>query len=300
MEEEPGQPWLSELGRMAFSPTAPPGTGSSPDVLWEPPSPEELQRSLPQYEISGFLGRGGMGAVYKGRQTGLDRDVAIKLLPEALGDSPDGTDHATRFEQEARAMARLDHSAIVPVYDFGRTERGQLYFAMQHVDGTDLQQHLRQRGGRLPQDEALAIVAQVLDALDYAHGQGIVHRDIKPGNILLGRDGRVKVADFGLAKRFGDGAPALTMSHVTVGTPDFVAPEALDRARTLDHRADLYAVGVMLYQLLTGQLPRGSFDPPSETAAGLDSRLDGIVAKAMAANPDRRHASAAELRRELE
>ncbi len=308
MENDPADPWLSELGRMAFGPgpdgADPSGSRTIPADLWEPPSPEELQRLLPQYEITGFLGRGGMGAVYKGRQAGLDRDVAIKLLPEALVRDGDGMNHAARFEQEARAMARLDHSAIVPVHDFGRTERGQLYFVMQHIDGTDLHQHLKQRGGRLPQGEALAIVAQILDALDYAHGQGIVHRDIKPGNILLNRDGRVKIADFGLAKRFDDESAdsdlVLTMSHVTVGTRDYVAPEALDRTRTPDHRADLYAVGVMLYQLLTGQLPRGAFEPPSGMLPGLDPRLDRVISKAMAANPDRRQASAAELKRELE
>src|SRR5690606_1919588 len=137
--------------------------------------------------------------------------------------------------------------------------------------------------GRLPQEHALSIVAHVLDALDYAHGHGIVHRDIKPANILLNQEGRVKIADFGLAKRFGehadDSAPALTMSHLAVGTPHFVAPEALDSDQTPDHRADLYAVGVMLYQLLTGKLPRGQFKSPSEVVPGIDPRLDAIVGK---------------------
>ena len=293
---------------MAFGagPAGPEPSGSrasSPAGQWSPPPAEELQRLLPQYEINGLIGRGGMGAVYKARQGHLDRDVAIKLLPEGLSREADGPLHEARFEQEARAMARMDHSAIVPVYDFGRTERGDLFFVMQHVEGTDLCHHLKQRGGRLPQAEALAIVLQVLDALDCAHGQGIVHRDIKPGNVLINREGRVKIADFGLAKRFDDGArpgeTALTMSRVAVGTPDFVAPEVLEGTETPDHRVDLYAVGVMLYQLLTGRVPRGAFEPPSGLASGIDPRLDAIVARAMAANPDRRHHSAAELRGEL-
>lgn len=307
MEEDPREPWLSALGRMAFGPghtgVDPSDPWTDPAMSWSPPPPEELHRLLPQYEIISLIGRGGMGAVYQARQGHLDRDVAIKLLPEGLARKEEGPLYEARFEQEARAMARLDHSAIVPVYDFGRTERGELYFVMQHVDGTDLGCHLKLRGGRMPQAEALAIVLQVLDGLEYAHGQGIVHRDIKPGNVLINREGRAKLADFGLAKRFDDAAQpseaALTMSRVTVGTPDFVAPEVLEGAGTPDHRVDLYAVGVMLYQLLTGKVPRGAFEPPSGLVPGIDPRLDGIVARAMAANPDRRHGSAAELRGEL-
>jgi len=259
---------------------------------------------LPQYEISGILGRGGMGAVYKGRQANLERDVAIKLLPETFTKGDDELNFVARFKQEARAMARLDHPAILSVYDFGETANGQLYFVMEFVDGLDIHQYLHAHGGKLPQEQALAIVAHVLDALDYAHGHGIVHRDIKPANILLNREGRVKIADFGLAKRFGEGAgdsvPALTMTNVAVGTPDFVAPEALDSTATPDHRADLYAVGVMLYQLLTGKLPRGRWDMPSELDASLDPRLDGIVEKAMASNPDYRYPSAAAMRAGLD
>src|SRR5690606_12267305 len=135
---------------------------------------------------------------------------------------------AKRFEQEARAMAKLDHPGIVSVYDFGETAEGHLYFVMEFVDGMDIHQYLKHHEGRVPQEHALSIAAHVLDALEYAHAHGIVHRDIKPANILLNHEGRVKIADFGLAKRFGEGddasAPALTMSNVAVGTPDYVAP----------------------------------------------------------------------------
>jgi serine/threonine protein kinase len=255
---------------------------------WEPPSPEELHAMLPQYEITAILGRGGMGAVYKGRQTKLNRDVAIKLLPETLVQGEDEMNFAVRFEREAQAMANLDHPAIVSVYDFGETEAGQCYFVMEFVDGMDIHQYLRANDGRLLQEHAIAITSHVLDALDYAHSRGIVHRDIKPANVLLNQDGRVKIADFGLAKKMEDGTsdlPALTMSNVALGTPDFVAPESLDGSRTPDHRADLYAVGVMLYQMLTGSLPRGQFKTPSELRPEVDFRLDEIVNRAMQPDP---------------
>ncbi len=269
---------------------------------WEPPLPEELQALLPQYEITGILGRGGMGAVYKGRQAKLDRDVAIKVLPETLTADGDEMNYAKRFEQEARAMAKLDHPAIISVYDFGETSAGQLYFVMEFIDGMDIRQYLQQQGGRLSQNDSIAIIAHVLDALAYAHSHGIVHRDIKPANILLNRDGRVKIADFGLAKRFDtdDSALGLTMSNMAVGTPDFLAPESLETGRKVDQRADLYAVGVMLYQLLTGKLPRGGFDLPSEMFPELDPRLDDIFVKAFSADPDYRYPSASAVRADLD
>ena len=259
---------------------------------------------LPQYEISDIIGRGGMGAVYRGRQAKLDRDVAIKLLPETFSKGDDELNFAKRFEQEAKSMAKLDHPAIISVFDFGETSNGQLYFVMEFIDGMDIHQYLQHHGGKLPQEHALSITAHVLDALDYAHSHGIVHRDIKPANILLNHEGRVKIADFGLAKKFGDAAdpsvPALTISNVAVGTPDFVAPEALDSSQTPDHRADLYAVGVMLYQMLTGKLPRGSFRLPSELDAEIDPRLDEIVTKALASDPEHRYQSAASVRSDLD
>ncbi|MEQ1839115.1 MAG: serine/threonine-protein kinase [Verrucomicrobiales bacterium] len=278
-------------------------SSSSPSSPWEPPPPEELQAMLPQYEILGLLGRGGMGAVYKAKQAKLDRTVAIKVLPETFTRGEDKLNFAKRFEQEARAMANLDHPAILSVYDYGETDGGQLYFVMEFIDGMDIHQYLKTHGGKLPAEHALAICAHVLDALEYAHKNGIVHRDIKPANILLNREGRVKIADFGLAKKFGDHAdadsPALTMSNVAVGTPDFVAPEALDSDQVPDHRADLYAVGVMLYQMLTGALPRGLVRMPSELRPELDPRLDDIVARAMESSPDHRYQSAASVRADI-
>ncbi len=270
---------------------------------WEPPPPEALQRMLPQYEITGILGRGGMAAVYRGRQIKLDRDVAIKVLPETFTKGADELNFAARFLLEARAMAKMDHPAIISVYDFGETAEGQLYFIMEFIDGMNIHQYLQHHGGSLPQEHAISITSHVLDALEYAHLHGVIHRDIKPANILLNREGRVKIADFGLAKRFGDGIDeslALTKSDVTVGTLDFVAPESYDSDRTPDHRADVYAIGVMLYQMLTGKLPRGNFRMPSEIKPEIDPRLDDIVCKAMAADPDYRYASASAVRGDLD
>lgn len=274
--------------------------------VWTPPTVEELQAMLPQYEISAIIGRGGMGAVYKGRQARLDRNVAIKVLPETFTQGDDEMNIVARFEQEARAMAKLDHPAIVSVHDFGETDAGQLYFVMEFINGMDIQQYLREHGGRLPQEHALAITAHMLDALEYAHNHGIVHRDIKPANILLNHEGRVKIADFGLAKALSTGKeedealPALTMTNIAMGTPDFVAPEALDSDQTPDHRADIYAAGVMLYQMLTGTLPRGQFKRPCEHRPELDPRLDEIVSRSLQAHPDDRYSSASDVRLALE
>ena len=278
------------------------GSGSSTGGGWEAPSVEHLQTLLPQYEISRMLGLGGMGAVYEGVQSNLDRKVAIKILPETLGEEDEGLNFTERFKLEAKSMANLDHPGIISVYEFGQTSEGQLFFVMEFIDGMDIHQYLQHHGGRLPPESAIAITAHVLDALDYAHSEGIIHRDIKPANVMIKSDGRVKVADFGLVKRLTGGdegaesIPALTMTNMAIGTPDFVAPESLESDRTVDHRADLYAVGVMLYQMLTGALPRGNFRPPSGRVEGLDPRLDDVVSKAMESDPDHRYANAIEFR----
>ncbi len=263
---------------------------------WQPPSPEELQVRLPQYEVTEMLGRGGMGAVYKGWQKSLGRFVAIKILPPGAEDGDE--DFVVRFKREAKSLAQLSHPGIIHVHDAGETPDGLLYFVMDFVSGTDIQRMLSTRG-RLPAEEALGIIAQVLDALAYAHGQGVIHRDIKPANVMIDGNGSVKIADFGLAKNVTAGASRITSSNVSVGTPDFMAPEAQRGAANVDHRADIYAVGVMLYEMLTGQLPRGRFEPPSRAVPGLDKRLDRIVDRALQSEPDARFATATEFRAAL-
>jgi serine/threonine protein kinase len=225
-----------------------------------PPGIEELARKFPQLEILELIGRGGMGAVYKARQKELDRIVALKILPPGIGDD---AAFAERFAREARALARLNHPGIVTIHDFGRAD-GLYFFVMEFVDGVNLRQLLA--SGRVSPREALAIVPQICDALQFAHDQGIVHRDIKPENILLDRHGRVKVADFGLAKLVGTDAPAPALSHPTgeggtpvpgegtpspaltvagkiMGTPAYMAPEQASHPADVDHRADIYALG---------------------------------------------------------
>lgn len=264
---------------------------------WQPPRPEELQLRLSGYEVHEFLARGGMGAVYRGVQTSLGRQVAIKILPPQLRDAD--PHYAERFKQEARSMAQLNHPGIVSVHDFGEMTDGTLYFIMEFIDGTDVGQMVSQQG-RLSSAHAMAIAAHVCDALQYAHEHGVIHRDIKPANIMVGRDGRVKVADFGLAKSVQSATTNLTVTGHVMGTPHFVAPEALRLGMSIDHRADIYAVGVMLYQMLTGKLPQGVFEMPSLQVPGLDPRYDAIVASAMREDREQRYQKILDMRHALD
>ena len=178
---------------------------------------------LPEYEIAKTLGRGGMGAVYMGKQISLDRPVAIKILSTALEDADPS--FAERFKNEAKAMGKLSHPGIVAVHDFGETDGGLLYIVMEYVEGTDVAKMIAKEG-RLHTDHAMAITAHVCDALGYAHERGIIHRDIKPANIMVGCDGVVKVADFGLAKMTHSDSAGLTQSGMAMGTLHYMAPEA--------------------------------------------------------------------------
>lgn len=262
---------------------------------WTPPTPEELQRLLPPYEVISLLGCGGMGAVYRARQLSLDRPVAIKILPPQDGGD---TEFAERFKNEARSMARMNHPCIVGVYDFGETADGQLYLVIEFIDGTDVAQMIL-ANGKLPPDHALAIAAHVCDALHYAHSHGVIHRDIKPANVLINREGQVKVCDFGLAKATDRAALGITRTNVAMGTPDFVAPEALITGMEVDHRADLYSLGVTLYHMLTGEVPRGMFKLPSQKV-GADARFDAIIRRAMESDVGDRYQSARDIRADLD
>ena len=279
------------------SPDSLPQRTTGGPVRWEPPSPAELEAQMPGYTIEKILGRGGMGAVYRGVQTNLDRTVAIKILPPGV--EQEDPSFAERFKNEAKLMAKLNHPAVVAVHDFGTTTGGLLYFAMEYVDGTDVSQMIRSQK-QLPPEHALAITAHVCDALAAAHELGIVHRDIKPANVLINMKGQVKVADFGLAKVEEPGSHGLTKTGYAMGTPDFVAPEVLMLGANIDGRADLYAVGVMLYQMLTGEVPRGAFKPATARVPGLDPRFDPIILKAMQSDREERYQSSAELRRDLD
>jgi predicted Ser/Thr protein kinase len=236
-----------------------------------------------------------MGAVYKARQLGLDRLVALKILPPEVGADPA---FAERFAREARALAKLSHQNIVSVFDFGQAD-GLYYFIMEYVDGANLR-HVIETGAVKP-EEALAIVPQICEALQFAHDEGIVHRDIKPENILVDKQGRVKIADFGLAKLLGK-APAeipLTGTQQVMGTPHYMAPEQMQGAGAVDHRADIYSLGVVFYELLTGELPIGRFAPPSKKVQ-VHVRLDEVVLRALENEPNRRYQRVSEIKTDLE
>jgi tRNA A-37 threonylcarbamoyl transferase component Bud32 len=249
-----------------------------------PPEPSALAEDFPQLEILQLLGQGGMGAVYKARQRKLDRLVALKILPPEAGRDPA---FAERFAREARALARLSHPNVVGIHDFGEV-RGLYFFIMEFVDGVNLRQLLE--AGNLTSDEALRIIPQVCDALQYAHEEEIIHRDIKPENIMLTRRGRVKIADFGLAKLLSatPSGFSLTGSQQVMGTPFYMAPEQMQKARAVDHRADIYSLGVVFYEMLTGELPLGRFAPPSAKAP-VDQRLDEVVFRALEKEPEQRY-----------
>ncbi len=260
-----------------------------------PPTPAELQPAFPQLEILELLGKGGMGAVYKARQPGLDRLVAVKILPPEVSRDPA---FAERFSREARALAMLNHPNIVGVYDSGHAG-GYYYFVMEYLDGVNLRQAMR--AGQLRAAEALKIVPQICDALQFAHDEGIVHRDIKPENILLDKKGRVKIADFGLAKLLGKTAPdfSLTGTQQVMGTMHYMAPEQLEGSRDVDHRADIYSLGVTFYEMLTGELPIGRFAAPSKKVQ-IDVRLDEVVLRSLEKEPELRYQHASEIKTEVE
>ncbi|NNC88019.1 MAG: serine/threonine protein kinase [Akkermansiaceae bacterium] len=258
-----------------------------------PPPLEEVSAAFPDLEIIELIGRGGMGAVYKARQKSLDRLVALKLLPQSLAAD---LEFAKRFEAEAKALATLNHPNIVTVHEFG--QQGGFYFLlMEYVDGPNLRSLLTDH--RLSPDEALTIVPPLCEALEFAHKRNIVHRDIKPENLLLNTDGQVKIADFGIA-RILDQAGTDHESEKAAGTPAYMAPEQLDSPHAIDTRADIYSLGVVFYEMLTGERPNHDLTPPSGKNPSLDVRLDEVVLRALDANPDFRWQSANELNSELQ
>jgi serine/threonine protein kinase len=283
--------------RCLLSAAARPGVKTMTDApgSGEALSPENLAPLFPNLEILELIGRGGMGAVYKARQVALDRIVALKVLPSGLGADPQ---FAERFLREARALAKLNHPNIVTVHDFGESG-GRYYLVMEFIDGANLRQMLR--AGELQPKEAVAIVPKICEALQYAHDHGVVHRDIKPENVLLDRAGRVKIADFGLAKLLGKDAAdfSLTQTGMHLGTPRYMAPEQFDHPETVDHRADIYSLGVVFYEMLTGEVPMGRFDPPSAKVQ-VDVRLDEIVLRSLEKNIERRYQHVSEVKTELD
>lgn len=266
-------------------------TGGSP-----PATVEEVAPHFPELEILELIGVGGMGAVYKARQPKLDRLVALKILSHDLAEDPA---FAERFDREARLLARLSHPNIVAIYDSG-TAGPYAFLMMEYVDGVNLRQAMR-TGGFTPA-EALGLVQEICAALKFAHEEGILHRDIKPENVLLDSRGQVKIADFGIAKLVGQDTPdelTLTRKGAALGSPHYMAPEQFETPGDVDQRADIYSLGVVLYEMLTGELPLGRFSPPSAKAS-MDARIDEIVLRTLAKEREARFQTAGEVRTEVE
>jgi eukaryotic-like serine/threonine-protein kinase len=251
-----------------------------------------------RYELQDVAGSGGMSSVYKARDTVLERMVAIKILHDHFSDDPE---YVERFRREARALAQLNHPNIVTVIDRGEFE-GRQFIVFEHVDGETLKQ-LVDREGRQPVDEALALVHQVARGLAFAHEHGIVHRDVKPHNILIDEDGVAKVTDFGIARSL-EPADGLTETGTLLGTSEYIAPEQAS-GHPVDERSDQYSLGAVLYELLTGEPPYGGEnfmvvamkhiqEPiPSvrEVRPDVSPRLDAIIVRAMAKRPEDRFPS---------
>lgn len=278
-----------------------PGKGHTPNSTTQfdpyrsrgflPPKPEDLNERLKDLHVESLIGHGGMGAVYRARQKHLDRVVALKILSPQLGSDPTFVE---RFVREAKTLAKLTHANIVMVFEFGMIDE-MCFLVMEYIDGINLRDAIRNK--TITPAQALQIVPQICEALQYAHDEGVVHRDIKPENILLNQRGQVKIADFGLAKMLDADANemSLTGTHQVMGTRNYMAPEQIEKPQTVDHRADIYSLGVVFYELLTGELPIGRFANPSEKAP-ISSELDQVVLKTLEKEPDRRFQQASEIR----
>jgi eukaryotic-like serine/threonine-protein kinase len=264
-----------------------------------------------RYEIGGVLGRGGMAEVHRGRDLRLGREVAVKVLRSDLARDPS---FQVRFRREAQAAASLNHPAIVAVYDTGedRTTTGATpYIVMEYVEGETLRDVLR-REGPLPAERAMSLAADICGALDFSHRNGIVHRDVKPGNVMITPQGAVKVMDFGIARAVSDSAATMTSTAAVIGTAQYLSPEQA-RGEGVDARSDVYSVGCLLYELVTGTPPFTGDSPvavayqhvredpklPSSLNPGVPSELDAILLKAMSKNPANRYQSAADMRTDL-
>ena len=265
------------LAGLLSSAGSPPGTPRD----WQPPDPTSLTGLAPHLVVDALIGVGGMAAVYRAHQEHLDRPVALKILNPRLAADAAG---AERFRREARLLAQLDHPHVVRLHDAG-AGGGWQWLLLELVEGATLRQTLAL--GKPSPAEALRLLSEVTEGVAHAHAQGIIHRDLKPENILLDDHGVPRVADFGLAKLMGDEArQALTQRSQVLGTAAYMAPEQFTAPTSVNQRADVYALGVLAYELLTGHLPLGRFEPPS--ASGADPRLDQLVLRALERDPARR------------
>lgn len=270
------------------------GARSVPTKAGRAPAIDELQPFFENLVIEELVGQGGMGAVYRARHKELDRNVALKVLT-VVDDDPAFDE---RFAREARAMASLNHPNIAAVHDFGKA--GEFtYLMLEFIDGVNVRDMIRSKS--TSSREALSMVSQICSALQYAHDKGVVHRDIKPENILINKIGEVKLVDFGLAKLVGldEDEMGLTGTHQAMGTFHYMAPEQYEKPLEVDHRADIFSLGVVFYELLTGELPVGRFASPSEVVQ-VDVRLDEVVLRTLEKEPGKRYQRASVLQSEID
>ncbi|QMU77767.1 serine/threonine protein kinase [Streptacidiphilus sp. PB12-B1b] len=261
-----------------------------------------------RYALSGLLGRGGMADVYLARDLRLERPVAVKVLKPAVAGDPG---YLARFRREARSTASLSHPSVVAVFDSGEDLLDGVrlpYLVMEYVHGTTLHDLLRQQQA-LDVRRALEFTHGVLEGLAYAHAHGIVHRDVKPANVMLTADGAVKVMDFGIARPMAEGGMTLTQADMVIGTAEYLSPEQA-RGQAVDARSDLYSVGCLLFELLTGRPPfigdtpvavvlqhlRSEPQPPSALAPAVGRSCDGLLLRALAKDREQRFADAAQMR----
>lgn len=278
----------------------PPGKGGSSSRRRSSSSSKRADELQPgdkvgQYLIEKMIGRGGMATVYRAHDQAGQRLVAVKVLKGKYSSSLKAL---ARFDREFLALETLNHPNIVGVLGRG-VERGLNFFILEYVDGASFSRLLRYR--KLTLNTRAQILLQVASALSFAHDKGIVHRDVKPDNVLINRTGRAKLADFGIAQITQSHLPLTSITVVSsfMGTADYMAPEQRRDAKSVDHRADIYAFGVMMYEAFTGKLPLGNFPPPSQVNPQLSKRMDGIILRALNQEPDQRHQSMTELREEL-
>ena len=246
---------------------------------------EEVQAYFPQYKIQSFIAEGGMGAVYSATQNSLERSIAIKILPAELSAH---TEYSAQFRAEADLMSRINHPNLIALYEFGEVH-DILYIVMELVTGKSLHHSAHQSA--IDQSVALDLVIALTEGVDHMHKMGILHRDIKPGNILLDTNGSPKLGDFGLARSLTESEVGKTI----FGTPGYTAPEVVDNTELIDERSDIYSLGVILYELLTGSLPDlQSYISPSQVGLAIDSGFDDVVNRAIAAEPHNRYHGAQE------
>ena len=272
------------------------GVGTPSQTEEQPASAAEIQEHFPEFEVLELLGAGGMGAVYKARQIHLDRMVAIKILSPRLSADPTFSE---RFSREARVLAKLNHPNIVTVYDSG-TQGPFFFLLMEYVDGVNLRQAMG--SGGFTSTETLELVQSICLALKFAHEQGVLHRDIKPENVLIDLNGAVKIADFGIAKIVGSDERndfTLTLQGTVLGSPHYMAPEQIETPGDIDQRADVYSLGVVFYEMLTGELPIGRFAAPSEKSA-LDPRIDEIVMRTLEKEREARYQNMGDMRTQVQ